>query len=47
MNVELKNRGFSIGIYKIAALMKEAKVVALTPKNSIIIQIMVRNVVTL
>ena len=33
MNVELKNRGFTIGIYKTASLMKEAKVVALTPKK--------------
>jgi len=33
MNVELKNRGYILGIYKTAALMKEANVVALTPKK--------------
>ena len=33
MNVELKNHGYTIGIYKTAALMKEANVVALSPKN--------------
>ena len=33
MNAELKNRGYCIGIYKTAALMKQANVVALTPKK--------------
>ncbi len=33
MNIELKKLGYTIGIYKTAALMKEANVVAVTPKK--------------
>ena len=33
MNVELNNLGYAIGIFKTAALMKKAKVVALSPKK--------------
>ena len=37
MNVKLKNRGYTIGIYKTASLMKKVNVVALTPSKSTLV----------